>query len=146
MLTIIKAVSAQTKTEKCYLLYSWLARRAGVCFTKEETIKTLVGIVKDLAEEVGITQTISDYGARLEDLEMLSKKAMEDPCKPGNPREVDVEEFIKLYKKSKPDASNLLRCSPKTFTAVHIYNTTIDKIMQIKTWTKRSSIILFGGG
>jgi hypothetical protein len=25
---------------------------------------------------------------------------MEDPCKPGNPREVDVEGFIKLYKKA----------------------------------------------
>ena len=53
-----------------------------------------------MAEQVGITQTISDYGAKLEDLEMLSEKAMEDPCKPGNPREVDVEGFIKLYKKA----------------------------------------------
>ena len=27
-----------------------------------------------------------------------------------------------LENKSKLDASNLLRCSPKTFTAIHIYN------------------------
>ncbi len=89
--------------EVCYERYKDILKALGYPaekYTKEETIKTLVGIVKDLAEEVGITQTISDYGARLEDLEMLSKKAMEDPCKPGNPREVDVEEFIKLYKKA----------------------------------------------
>ena len=89
--------------EVCYERYQDILKALGYPaekYTKEETIKTLVGIVKDLAEEVGITQTISDYGARLEDLEMLSKKAMEDPCKPGNPREVDVEEFIKLYKKA----------------------------------------------
>ena len=56
--------------------------------------------------------------------------------KPSNnspsPKEI---EFIKNFKnkypvisisfiknKSKLDASNLLRCSPKTFTAIHIYN------------------------
>ena len=89
--------------EVCYERYQDILKALGYPaekYTKEETIKTLVDIVKDLAEQVGITQTISDYGAKLEDLEMLSKKAMEDPCKPGNPREVDVEGFIKLYKKA----------------------------------------------
>ena len=89
--------------EVCYERYQDILKALGYPaekYTKEETIKTLVDIVKDLAEKVGITQTISDYGAKLEDLEMLSEKAMEDPCKPGNPREVDVEGFIKLYKKA----------------------------------------------
>ena len=89
--------------EVCYERYQDILKALGYPaekYTKEETIKTLVDIVKDLAEQVGITQTISDYGAKLEDLEMLSEKAMEDPCKPGNPREVDVEKFIKLYKKA----------------------------------------------
>ena len=89
--------------EVCYERYQDILKALGYPaekYTKEETIKTLVDIVRDLAEQVGITQTISDYGAKLEDLEMLSEKAMEDPCKPGNPREVDVEGFIKLYKKA----------------------------------------------
>lgn len=89
--------------EVCYERYKDILKALGYPaekYTKEETIKTLVDIVRDLAEQVGITQTISDYGAKLEDLEMLSEKAMEDPCKPGNPREVDVEGFIKLYKKA----------------------------------------------
>ena len=89
--------------EVCYERYQDILKALGYPaekYTKEETIQTLVDIVRDLAEQVGITQTISDYGAKLEDLEMLSEKAMEDPCKPGNPREVDVEGFIKLYKKA----------------------------------------------
>ena len=31
---------------------------------------------------------------------MLADKAMNDPCKPGNPREVSKEEFIELYRKA----------------------------------------------
>ena len=48
----------------------------------------------------GITQTIKDYGAREEDFEMLAEKAMQDPCKPGNPRDVSKEEFIELYRRA----------------------------------------------
>lgn len=69
-------------------------------FTKEEIIKTLCEKIKDLSEKVGITQTVKDTGAKEEDFEMLADKAMEDPCKPGNPREVTKEDFIKLYKES----------------------------------------------
>ena len=31
---------------------------------------------------------------------MLAQKAMEDPCKPGNPRDVSKEEFIELFRKA----------------------------------------------
>ena len=89
--------------EVCYERYRDILKELGYPaekYTKEELIKTLVERVKDLGEAVGITQTISDYGAKLEDLEMLSEKAMEDPCKPGNPRETSKEDFIALYKKA----------------------------------------------
>lgn len=69
-------------------------------YTKEEVIKTFVEKIKDLSEEVGITTTISDYGAKLEDIPMLADKAMNDACKPGNPRDIDKEEFIALFKKA----------------------------------------------
>lgn len=69
-------------------------------YTKQEVIKTFVERIKDLSEEVGITTTIKDYGAKLEDIPMLADKAMEDPCKPGNPREVTKEDFIELFKKA----------------------------------------------
>lgn len=89
--------------EVCYERYRDILIELGYPagnYTKEELIKTLVERVRDLGEEVGITQTIKDYGAKMEDLEMLSDKAMEDPCKPGNPRETSKEDFIALYKKA----------------------------------------------
>ena len=45
-------------------------------------------MISELSKSVGITTTIKDYGAKEEDFEMLADKAMIDPCKPGNPREV----------------------------------------------------------
>lgn len=69
-------------------------------YTKEEVVKTFIEKIKALSEEVGITTTIKDYGAKEEDFAMLSDKAMEDPCKPGNPREVTKEIFMELYKKA----------------------------------------------
>ena len=89
--------------EVCYERYRDILKELGYPsekYTKEELIKTVVERVKDLGEEVGITQTISDYGAKLEDIPMLADKAMEDPCKPGNPRETSKEDFIALFKKA----------------------------------------------
>jgi lactaldehyde reductase len=69
-------------------------------FTKEEVIKSFCECIKNLSYEVGITQTIKDVGAKKEDFPMLADKAMIDPCKPGNPRDVTKEEFIELYTKA----------------------------------------------
>ena len=69
-------------------------------FTKEEVIKTFCECIRNLSADVGITQTVKDVGAKKEDFEMLAEKAMVDPCKPGNPREVTKEDFIKLYNKA----------------------------------------------
>jgi len=68
--------------------------------TDKQAIDKFVKLIKDLSKSVGVTQTIKDYGCKDEDIEMLSKKAMEDPCMPGNPREVTLEDFIKLYKEA----------------------------------------------
>lgn len=66
----------------------------------QDVINTFVWMISELSKAVGITQTITDYGVKEEDLEMLANKAMEDPCKPGNPREVTKEDFIELYKRA----------------------------------------------
>ena len=68
--------------------------------SKEEVIETFVKMIKELSEKVGITQTVSEVGGRKEDFEMLAEKAMEDPCKPGNPREVTKQDFIDLFEKA----------------------------------------------
>lgn len=66
----------------------------------QDVINTFVWMISELSKAVGITQTIKDYGVKEEDLEILADKAMEDPCKPGNPREVTKEDFIELYKQA----------------------------------------------
>ncbi len=66
----------------------------------QDVINTFVWMISELSKTVGITQNIKDYGVKEEDLEMLSEKAMNDPCKPGNPREVSKEDFIELYRRA----------------------------------------------
>ena len=66
----------------------------------QDVINTFVWKISELSKSVGITQTIKDVGAKEEDFGMLADKAMEDPCKPGNPREVTREDFIELYRQA----------------------------------------------
>ena len=68
--------------------------------SKQDVINTFVWKISELSKAVGITQTVKDTGCKEEDFEMLAEKAMEDPCKPGNPREVSKEDFIELYRQA----------------------------------------------
>jgi len=64
----------------------------------EEAIKKVADAVRTLAVRLDIPQHISELGAKMEDLEMLAQKAIEDPCTPGNPRDVTIKDIIELYK------------------------------------------------
>ena len=66
----------------------------------QDVINTFVWMISELSKTVGIDTKITDYGAKEEDFEMLAQKAMNDPCKPGNPREVTKEDFIELYRRA----------------------------------------------
>ena len=66
----------------------------------QDVVNTFVWMISELSKSVGITQTVKDVGAKEEDFDMLADKAMQDPCKPGNPREVTKEDFIKLYREA----------------------------------------------
>ena len=68
--------------------------------SKEDVINTFVWMIQELSKAVGINQTVKDTGCKEEDLDMLAEKAMNDPCKPGNPREVTKEDFIRLYREA----------------------------------------------
>ena len=66
----------------------------------QDVINTFVWKIKELSKECGVTTTVKDTGCKEEDLEMLAEKAMEDPCRPGNPRETTKEDFIRLYREA----------------------------------------------
>ena len=66
----------------------------------QDVVNTFVWMISELSKSVGITQTVTEVGAKEEDFEMLADKAMEDPCKPGNPREVSKEDFVELYRQA----------------------------------------------
>lgn len=63
----------------------------------QDVINTFVWMIEELSKSVGVTQRVADVGGKVEDIDMLADKAMEDPCKPGNPREVSKEDFVRLY-------------------------------------------------
>ena len=101
--SIILPTVMEFNGEVCYERFREILKELGINaedFSKEEVIKTFVEKIKDLSTKVGITQTVSEVCGKLEDLPMLAEKAMEDPCKPGNPREVTLDDFIELYKKA----------------------------------------------
>ena len=66
----------------------------------QDVINTFVWMIEELSKKVGITMRVKDTGCKEEDLSMLADKAMQDPCKPGNPRDVSKEEFIELYRRA----------------------------------------------
>ena len=66
----------------------------------QDVINTFVWMISELSKKVGITTTIKDYGVKEEDFDMLAQKAMDDPCKPGNPRETSKEDFINLFRQA----------------------------------------------
>ena len=66
----------------------------------QDVINTFVWMISELSKSVGITQRVRDVGAKEEDFEMLADKAMQDPCKTGNPREVSKEDFIELFRRA----------------------------------------------
>lgn len=66
----------------------------------QDVVNTFVWMISELSKSVGITQTVKDVGAKEGDFDMLADKAMKDPCKPGNPREVAKEDFINLYRQA----------------------------------------------
>lgn len=66
----------------------------------KEAVEKVASAVRELAIRLNIPQHIKDVGGKEEDIPMLAKKALEDPCTGGNPRDMDLDEFEKLFKKA----------------------------------------------
>ena len=82
--------------------YREIARVMGVSgvdsMTQEEYRKAAVDAVKQLSKDVGIPETLSEVGVKEEDIPFLAQSAMDDACRPGNPKDPTLEDIIALYK------------------------------------------------
>jgi lactaldehyde reductase len=67
--------------------------------SNEEAAQAAVDAVKALAVRVGIPQHLTELGIKAEDLDRLAEAAAADVCTPGNPRDVNKEIILELYKK-----------------------------------------------
>ena len=97
MLPIVMEYNQECTGEK----YREIARVMGVMgvddMTVDEYRKAAVDAVKQLAADVGIPA--KNEKVREEDLDQLAADAFADACRPGNPRDTNVEELKELYRK-----------------------------------------------
>ena len=97
MLPIVMEYNREYTGEK----YREIARAMGVKgvdgMTQEEYRAAAVNAVKQLAADVGIPA--KNEKVREEDLDRLAADAYADACRPGNPRDTNVEELKALYRK-----------------------------------------------
>ena len=66
--------------------------------SKEEYRKAAVEAVKQLSKDVGIPADLKAI-VKPEDLDFLTQSAMDDACRPGNPKEPTFEDIKNLYLK-----------------------------------------------
>ncbi|TDO90049.1 alcohol dehydrogenase [Halanaerobium saccharolyticum] len=65
-----------------------------------EANQAAVEAIKELSSEIGIPAGLKELGVKEEDLAEMAKNALNDVCKGTNPREVDLEATIEIYKKA----------------------------------------------
>ena len=66
----------------------------------EEAVARVVEAVRSLAIRLNIPQHIRNIGGKEKDITLLAKKAYDDPCTPGNPKDVSVVDLEQLFKKA----------------------------------------------
>ena len=81
--------------------YRDIAKAMGVegvdAMSLEDARKAAVAAVKQLSEDVGIPKDLKNI-VKEEDLDFLAQSAMDDACRPGNPKDPTKEDIIALYK------------------------------------------------
>ena len=68
--------------------------------TNEEAVDKVVEAVKQLSLKLNIPQTLQEIGIPEEMIPTLAKQAINDACTPGNPRDVTVDDIIKIYEEA----------------------------------------------
>ena len=97
LLPTVMAYNAEATGEK----YRDIAKAMGVegvdKMTLTEARKAACEAVATLSKDVGIPQNLKGI-VKEEDIDFLAQSAMDDACRPGNPKDPTKEDIIKLYK------------------------------------------------
>ena len=97
ILPTVMEYNAEATGEK----YRDIARAMGVegvdKMTLDEARKAAVDAVRKLSEDVGIPKTLRGI-VKEEDLDFLAQSAMDDACRPGNPKDPTKEDIVALYR------------------------------------------------
>ncbi len=97
MLPLVMEYNAEHTGEK----YREIARAMGVKGTDEMSAAqyraAAVDAVKQLSRDVGIPEKLE--ALREEDLPFLAESAYADACRPGNPKDTNVEDLTELFRK-----------------------------------------------
>ena len=96
MLPIVMEYNAETTGDK----FKYIAEAMGVDNTgmdQQAYRKAAVDAVRQLSVDVGIPTKLS--ALKEEDLDFLAQSAYADACRPGNPKETNVEDLKELFRK-----------------------------------------------
>ena len=63
----------------------------------DEIVEKVVNSVQDLSKRLRIPQTLGEIGIPREMLPQLAAQAINDICTAGNPREVTIEDIVRIY-------------------------------------------------
>lgn len=99
LLPIVMQYNAASAIDK----YADIAKAMGVNvdgLSKEDAAQAAVDAVKALAVKVGIPEKLRDLNVTEDSLDKLALSAFNDVCTPGNPRTVELEDVLELYKKA----------------------------------------------
>ena len=89
--------------EECPDLFRNMGRAFGLDMenlSDEEAVEKVANAVADLSKKVKIPQTLREIGIPEEMIPALANQAIDDPCTPGNPRDVTVDDLISIYKRA----------------------------------------------
>lgn len=97
LLPTVMRYNAEATGEK----YRDIAKAMGVegvdAMTLEQAREAACDAVAQLSKDVGIPQDLKGI-VKEEDIDFLAQSAMDDACRPGNPKDPTKEDIIKLYK------------------------------------------------